>query len=71
MTKNKGLGVFCLVIYPLAWHLVPNPQKKKKKKKYIIYINNLIPLEWLNLSIGSFKVNCKKTVADIIRAKNN
>ena len=23
-------------------------------------INNLIPLEWLNLSIGSFKVNCKK-----------
>ena len=23
-------------------------------------INNLIPLEWLNLSVGSFKVNCKK-----------
>ena len=23
-------------------------------------INNLIPLEWLNLSIGSFKINCKK-----------
>ena len=31
MTKNKGLGVFCLVISPLARHLVPNPQKKKKK----------------------------------------
>ena len=26
--KNKGLGVFCLVIFPLARHLVPNPQKK-------------------------------------------
>ena len=23
-------------------------------------INNLIPLEWLNLTIGSYKVNCKK-----------
>ena len=30
---KKGLGVYCLAIYPLARHLVPNPQKKKKKKK--------------------------------------
>ena len=29
---KKGLGVYCLAIYPLARHLVPNPQKKKKKK---------------------------------------
>ena len=28
--KNKGLGVFCLVILPLARRLVPNPQKKKE-----------------------------------------
>ena len=29
-----GLGVFCLVILPLARHLVPNPQKKKKIVRY-------------------------------------
>ena len=33
-------------------------------------INNLIPLEWLNLSIGSFKINCKKTVAVTKRKLN-
>ena len=30
ITKNKGLSVFCLVILPLTWLLVLNPQKKKK-----------------------------------------
>ena len=30
--NKTGLGVFCLVIFPLARPLVPNPQKKKKKK---------------------------------------
>ena len=31
MTTKTGLGVFCLVIFPLAKPLVLNPQKKKKK----------------------------------------
>ena len=43
MTKNKGLGVFCLVIYPLARHLVPNPQKKKKMCKITIFYSNEMP----------------------------
>ena len=30
--NKTGLGVFCLVIYPLAKPLVPNPQKKIKIK---------------------------------------
>ena len=38
MTKNNGLGVFCLVILPYAWRLVPNPQKKKITDSQVLFI---------------------------------